>query len=221
MRYRNVAARPLAPAMFGLAMLSGCVTTGASRPAVTTEVVPDKSWQGVILPADAARLAAFSAAWTPALAAARPRFATTLGNEGPLLDPTTALDHVALPPGSYRCRVVKLGGARRVPAYRTYPPFFCYVRGEGANLSFTKQTGDERPDGWLYPDGDRRYVFLGSYSRGRITPPAYGTPGARNALGVIERVAPFRWRLALAAMDDSALLTVYELTPVPLEQQAK
>ena len=52
----------------------------------------------------------------------------TWNQEGALLDPTVALDHVALPPGSYLCRVVKLGGPRRVAAYRTYPPFFCYSR---------------------------------------------------------------------------------------------
>ncbi|WP_082472671.1 DUF4893 domain-containing protein [Sphingomonas sp. Leaf357] len=216
MRCRNVLALSSA-----LVLLAGCATTGGARPVVTSEIVPDKSWQGVILPPDSTRLAALPAAWGPALAAVRPRFAAALAKEGALLDPSVALDHVALPPGSYTCRVVKLGGPRRLPAYRTYPPFFCYVRGEGAALSFMKQTGDERPVGWLYPDGDTRYVFLGAYARGRVTPPSYGAPGARNALGTIERVAPFRWRLTLAPVDDSALLTVYEVTPVPLEQQAK
>lgn len=212
---------PLLLAPLLLATLAGCATTGGPHPSVSNEVVPDKAWQGVILPADAARLSGFAATWAPALAAARPRFATALAKEGPLLDSAVALDHVALPPGSYHCRVVKLGGPRRLAAYRTYPPFFCYVRGEGANLSFSKQTGDERPVGWLYPDGDTRYVFLGVYARGRDVPPSYGAPGARDALGTVERVAPFRWRLALAPVDDSAALTVYELTPVPLEQQAK
>jgi hypothetical protein len=207
-------------ALAPLVALAGCATTTGTRPSVSGEIVPDKAWQGVILPSDSARLTGFAAQWTPALAAARPRFAAALAKEGALLDPAVALDHVALPPGSYHCRVIKLGGPRRLPAFRTYPPSFCYVRGEGANLSFSKQTGDERPVGWLYPDGDR-YVFLGSYARGRVVAPSYGAPGARNALGVVERVAPFRWRLALASVDDSALMTVYELSPVPLEQQAK
>jgi len=235
MRCRNVSTLPLA-----FVLLAGCATTTTTRPSVSSEVVPDKAWQGVILPADADRLAGFRANWGPALAAARPRFATAIAKEGVLLDPSVALDHVALPPGSYNCRVIKLGGPRRLPAYRSYPPFFCYVRGEGANLSFSKQTGDERPVGWLYPDAERpdaerpgaerpdaerpgaeRYVFLGTYGRGRVAPPSYGAAGARNALGVVERVAPFRWRLALAPADDSALLTIYELTPVPVAQQAK
>ena len=211
---------PLLLAALAITGLSGCATTTEPRPSVSSEVVPDKAWQGVILPADAARLTGFAAQWAPALAAARPRYVTALAKEGVLLDPAVTLDHVALPPGSYRCRVVKLGGPRRLAAFRTFPPSFCYVRGEGANLSFSKQTGEERPVGRLYPDGDR-YVFLGTYARGDVKAPSYGSPGARNALGLVERVAPFRWRLTLAPADATALLTVYELTPVPLEQQAK
>lgn len=209
--------------LFPLALaLSGCAGTQAQRPTAIIELEPpsDKQWERLILAEDADRLGTFNALWSTALAAAKPRFASALAREGALLDPGGALGHPALPPGSYRCRVVKLGGeGRRVPAYRTFPPTFCYVGGEGEGQSFTKQTGTERPSGWLYPDDDNRLVFLGAYGLGEAKAPIYGAVPGRSALGVVERIAPFRWRLTLAPVDTSALLTVYEIIPVPAEHQ--
>jgi hypothetical protein len=119
---------------------------------------------------------------------------------------------------------VKLGPAQRTaaprqPAFRTLPPAFCHVGGEEDAQSFTIQTGVERPSGWLYPDGDTRSVFLGAFPRGKAGAPVYGAVPGSNALGVVERVAQFRWRLTLVPADRSAPLTAYELTPVPAEQQ--
>jgi len=39
-------------------------------------------------------------------------------------------------------------------------------------------------------------------------------------VGVIERIGPFRWRLVLPWRGERPGLDIYELTPVPLEQQA-
>jgi len=215
----------LAPVVI-LAALGGCASPHAPvqvrLPTAIVEVppTPEKEWQRVILAEDAERLDRFRTFWTAALAAARPRFAAALAREGALLDPQRALRHPALPPGSYRCRVVKLGGAgRRVAAYRTFPATFCYVGGQESAQSFTKQTGTERPSGWFYPDDETRVLFLGAYGQGNARPPLYGAEPGRSALGVVERIAPFRWRLTLAPVDASALLTVYEIIPVPAEQQ--
>jgi hypothetical protein len=204
------------------AALGGCASTQAHRPTAIVELPPpsDKQWQRLIVAEDADRLGTFATLWSAALAAAKPRFASALAREGALLDPGRALAHPALPPGSYRCRVVKLGGeGRRVPAYRTFPATFCYVGGESEGQSFTKQTGTERPSGWLYPDDGNRFVFLGAYGLGEAKAPIYGAVPAQSALGVVERIGPFRWRLTLAPVDKSALLTVYEVIPVPAEFQ--
>jgi hypothetical protein len=204
--------------------LGGCATTPRARPTVTVDMppAPTKEWEGVINADDTGRLATFGTLWKSALASAKPRFGAALAKEGVLLDPEAGLDHPAPPPGSYRCRVVKLGAANRTqPAYRAYPTFFCYVRGDGNTLSFAKQTGAERPSGWLYPDDDKRFIFLGAYGVGDAKAPAYGTVPKRDALGVVERVAPFRWRLTLAPTDRSAPLTIYDMTPVPAELQGR
>ena len=181
---------------------------------------PGRAWKERIEPADAARLDALPARWSAALAAARPNFAATLAREGALLDPARALRYPALPPGSYRCRAVKLGVSRpHQPAYRSFPPAFCFVGSESDAQSFTKQTGTERPAGWLYPDGDTRMVFLGAFAEGAANAPVYGAAHGHNALGVVERIDHFRWRLTLIPADGSAQLTLYDLTPLPVDGQ--
>ena len=215
------AARPLLLCLLAAA-ISGCVATGRHRLIATVEVPddPGRAWKERIDSADAARLDALPARWTAALAAARPRFPTTLAREGALVDPTRALRYPALPPGSYQCRVVKLGpSGPHQPAWRSFPPGFCFVGSEGDAQSFTKQTGSERPAGWLYPDGGARMVFLGAFAAGSANAPVYGAAHGRNAVGVVERIGYFRWRLTLVPADGSAQLTIYDLTPVPVEGQ--
>ncbi len=204
------------------ASLSGCASTRQHRPRAIVEVPddPGRAWKERIEAADAARLDALPARWSAALAAARPRFAAALAKEGAVVDPARALPYPALPPGSYRCRVVKLGAAgQRQPAWRSFPPAFCFVGSESDAQSFTRQTGAERPSGWLYPDAARRMVFLGAFAEGAATAPVYGAAHGRNAVGVVERIAHFRWRLTLVPADGSAQLTIYDLVPVPIEGQ--
>src|SRR3546814_4047966 len=78
----------------------------------------------------------------------------------PLLEADAALDHPALPPGSYWCRVVRLGKIAGRNLIESFAPKFCYIRDEEKGLSFTKQSGRDIPAGYLYADGERRYVIL-------------------------------------------------------------
>ncbi|MEO8375699.1 MAG: DUF4893 domain-containing protein [Sphingomonas bacterium] len=204
------------------ATISGCVTAGRHHLTATVEVPddPGRAWKERIDTEDAARLDALPARWSAALAAAKPRYATALARDGALLDPTRTLRYPALPPGSYHCRVVKLGASGpRQPAWRSFAPGFCFVGNEADAQSFTKQTGSERPAGWLYPDSGARMVFLGAFAAGSANAPVYGADHGRNAVGVVERIGHFRWRLTLVPAEGSAQLTVYDLTPVPVEGQ--
>ncbi|GAA0302120.1 hypothetical protein GCM10009087_09850 [Sphingomonas oligophenolica] len=205
------------------ATIGGCAAMSQRhRPMAMVEAPddPGRAWKERIGSADAARLDALPARWSAALAAARPHFAATLAREGVLLVPARALRYPALPPGSYRCRAVKLGAAGpRRPAWRSFPPAFCFVGSEADAQSFTKQTGSERAAGWLYPDGGTRMVFLGAFAEGTAAAPVYGAAKGHNAVGVVERIAHFRWRLTLVPTDGSAQLTIYDLTPVPVEGQ--
>jgi hypothetical protein len=203
--------------------LAACATTKPDLAVVSVEQVAEPGWRGTISTEDTARLEALPATWAKVRGLAERRSKTLWAGQAELLVADGALDHPALPPGSYNCRLVSLGQkTARGGVVRVFNPFFCYVRGEGADaLSFTKQTGTDLPGGWLHADGDRRYVFLGAKQRKPgDNSLGYGTEGDRDLAGVVERIAPFRWRLVVPWRGDKPGLDVYELTPVPAELQA-
>ena len=126
-------------------------------------------------------------------------------------------------PGSYNCRLIKLGKATaKAPALEKFKPFFCYVEVEGDLLTIVKQTGSQRPAGRLWEDDDpTRLVFLGSLALGEEDQPlAYGDNPKRDMAGVLERIGPFRWRLVIPWPQSTSKLDVFELTPVAQQPQA-
>ena len=198
-----------------VALLTGCAARGP-RPMAIVEAPPvaptPTGWRALATPLDQQRLDALPTSWTRALASVPARLRSAVKAEGPLVDPAAALALPAPPPGPYRCRLLRFGG--RV-GYRSFAPDFCYVEGDGTGLSFTKQTGSQLPGGWLHPDGATRLVFLGALPlAGERTVPYYGKHPEQDVAGVIERVAPFRWRMVLTR-GRGTVLDVYELVPVP------
>ncbi|MCH4894201.1 MULTISPECIES: DUF4893 domain-containing protein [unclassified Sphingomonas] len=206
-------------------MSGGCAT---SQPTATVQVAPtvpipgpEEKWREIALSDDAQTLDSIDQRWQQALATLGPTTRKSAEAEGALLDPAAALDHPAPTPGSYKCRVVRLQMDER-PArrLRAYPEFFCYIRAEGDQLTFLKQTGTDLPAGWLFPGGPRRIVFLGAQQdepgEGKL---GYGVERARDRAGVIERIGPFRWRLAMAVTGDAQRFDIYEFRPVPSDAQ--
>jgi len=214
--------RALFVAVLALA-LSGCAQpSGHARPSVTIESDPAAAeaptgWRAIVSAADVERIEQLPALWARVLGTLPRSARAVVAHEGPLLVADAALEHPALPPGSYRCRLVRLG-ARTV---RSFPAFFCYVGGDRPDqLSFTKQTGSELPGGWLHDD-DKRLVLVGAQQQAvGDNHLAYGEVPARDLVGVVERIGPFRWRLVLPGRGNAPGLDVYELVPVPPEQQA-
>ena len=206
--------------------LSGCTTeqaAGRPRPTITAEPQTKADvWQGIATDADKQRISRLGLAWQEGLADARRAFAREVEGEGRLLSPRAALPRPAPTPGSYYCRLIKLGkvGARKV-AFERFKPFFCYVEVEGDLLTIVKQTGSQRPAGRLWED-DRpdRLVFLGSLALGdEQQPVAYSEDPKRDMAGVLERIAPFRWRLVIPWPQSGSKLDVFELKPVEQQPQ--
>jgi hypothetical protein len=208
---------------------TGCVPKPKLPPTVTTPAVaapPLKSfaWKQVATDADEDRIARLGLAWQEALADARKGFADEIRKEGVLLRPRSGLARPAPTPGSYYCRLIKLGKASaKSKAYESFKPFFCYVEVEGDLLTIVKQTGSQRPAGRLWEDDDsRRLIFLGSLALGDEQQPlAYGDNPGRDMAGVLDRIGPFKWRLVIPWPQSTSKLDVFELTPVALQPQVQ
>lgn len=205
-----------------LALLAGCQTepkVAKPRPVISVEA-PTKAdaWMAIASKADTQRLANITGAWAAGLAAARRAdFVTAIRDEGALLKTNGALPFPAPTPGSYNCRLIRLGSTGKgKPAVEKFKPFFCYVQVDGGLLTIVKQTGSSRPAGRLWDDDDdRRMIFLGSLALGDEEQPlAYGEDAKRDMAGIFERIAPFQWRLVIPWPQDGAKLDVFELTPV-------
>ena len=210
-----------------LTALGACEPKPKLPPGVTPSVevgAPLKSniWKGVATAADQDRLARLGLAWQQALAEAKASNSADVRREGKLLLPRASLPRPAPTPGSYNCRLIKLGKASaKSKAFETFKPFFCYVEVEDDLLTIVKQTGSQRPSGRLWEDDDpNRLVFLGSLALGdEDQPAAYGDNPKRDMAGVLERIAPFRWRLVIPWPQSTSKLDVFELTPVAVQPE--
>jgi hypothetical protein len=196
-------------------LLGGCALLRPEPPlpAAQVEVIEDRvplAWRDVATPADQARLDHVAEAWTRGLSTAA-RFRSAIRTEGALLNPAVALPRAAPSPGPYQCRVVRLGGRPPLAAFR---PFACFVDADGDLLTMVKATGSQRPAGRLWTDTDARLVFLGGLAAPGTDPPPYGADDRTNVAGYLERIGPFRWRLAVPYPQGGGVLDLYELTPL-------
>lgn len=181
------------------------------------EVVEEPPWRSVASPDDADRVDRLDVAWEQALAQARRAgFGRAMAREAALLEPGSALPMPAPTPGPYLCRLIRFAPpVPRGAVLTAYRPFFCYVGVDRDALSIIKQTGTQRPSGYLWVDRDpSRLVFLGSMAedpRDEMLP--YGADRQRDMAGLFERIGDFRFRLVVPWPRSGAILDVYELVP--------
>jgi hypothetical protein len=197
--------------------LAGC-TTGPKAVVTVAAGAPVEQptgWRATATADDQARIEGLGDRMQRMLAAVPAGARARAAAERPLLDPNSALDAPALSPGSYQCRLVRIGGRRGVVSYKSD---FCYIAVVDGKQSFTKQTGTQLPGGWLFDDDKgKRLIFLGTLRpQQAASAPPYGEVRQRDVAAVIERIAPFRWRMALVKNDGQGdqMLDIYELIPV-------
>jgi len=205
-------------------VLAGCQPTAGIEPqsTPTVQVVEESGWRRLASSEDEARVDGAAEAWDEALAVARRAgFRRQIAAEGRLLEPDGALPRAAPSPGSYNCRLLRFANpsGRRGRSMTAFPPFFCHVGVDADQLSITKQTGSERPSGYLWDEpGTSHMVFLGSLALGSDEAPlAYGDDQSRDMAGLFERVGPLRFRLVIPRPRTGAILEIFELTPAPAQ----
>ena len=121
--------------------VAACTTTPQPRSRVVATVIAEprtktEIWKEIATDADEQRLARVGLAWQEALQDAQRGFGRETEAEGALLRPRAALARPAPTPGSYYCRLIKLGKANaRAVAFERFKPFFCYVEVEGDLLT--------------------------------------------------------------------------------------
>jgi hypothetical protein len=175
----------------------------------------EPTWRQVATSRDRERLRGWRSAWVEGLAAARSgEGAAVLAEDPALFDPDRRLSEPLPPAGDYRCRVVKLGSGDVAPRVTTYAWGACRVEPDGASLRISKVDGAQRPTGLLYADGAERAIFLGAMALSDERRAfAYGLDWTRDMAGVVERIGPARWRIALPFPRFQSVLDVVELVP--------
>jgi len=205
----------LLPALAALAFAASACT-GAEAPPEPGAAVPG-GWRTVATEPDRKRVRDWRKAWVQALAKANVANAGEVKVWGPLLDPDAALNPVLPPVGDYQCRTIKLGAkSEGLLDYVAYQPFTCRIAAAatGGVLSFTKLNGSQRPVGLLYPENDKRMIFLGTLELSdEARPLAYGHDAERDMAGLLERVGDGRWRIAFPYPQFESTLDVIELIP--------
>ena len=203
---------------------AGCQSPGVQSAANGARIDVEEAprWHRTASPEDVQRIDRLDAAWEEALSEARRAgLSRQIAAEGRLLEPSAAVPRPAPAPGSYMCRVIKIGGdGPRTRAFQAFRPFFCHVGVEGDRLSITKQTGSERPGGYLFEDADaNRLIFLGSMALGNEdVPRPYREDPARDMVGVFERIAPMRYRLVAPFPRGGSKLDIIEFVPAPVQR---
>jgi len=206
--------RPFALSILA-ASLAACATPRAPD-AVPPMPAADTGWRAVATSSDRERLRNWRTSWVEALTAAESAgHGAEISKAGALFLPDAAIPGPGIPAGDYRCKTTKLGAKQfGLLDYVAYDFFECRVTADAQGLRLEKRTGSQRQAGRIYPDTDRRQVFLGTLLLGDETRPfRYGTDATRNVAGHIERVGPDRWRLVMPSPAFESLVDVLEIIP--------
>lgn len=198
------------PVLIGVA---ACAPNGSATAGAVPQV---QSWRSIATSTDRERLREWRTAWVRGLAKARAAgHQAEIAAEGALLEPDAALPAATLPAGDYRCRTLKVGAkSEGLLDYVTYPAFDCRVSASDGGSLFVKQNGSQRPVGRIFPESDRRMIFLGTLQLGdERGVMSYSHDRERDMAGMIERVGERRWRLVFPYPHFESVIDVLELVP--------
>ncbi|HEY2033489.1 MAG TPA: DUF4893 domain-containing protein [Rhizomicrobium sp.] len=128
-------------------------------------------WQDVATPADQKRLSLLEESKSRGLQQAQG--GSDMGVIHAVLDPQGGPAEGV--EGAWRCRLIKLGG---MTPSRVYSWFTCRISDRRGHLYFQKLNGTTRTAGYLYPEHDGKYVYLGAEYMSSEPVHAYSGSGA-------------------------------------------
>ena len=150
----------------------------------------------LMTPADKARLEKYDETRKAALAEAKAGTASEVAE----LDALLAKPLLSLPDfdlgGDWQCRTIKAGG---LGALVVYGWFKCKVSDDGSGWMLEKTSGSQRTKGRFYDDGEKRLIYLGSFSVNDDPAKPYGSGPESDQVGYAFRTGPAEWRIEFPA----------------------
>lgn len=94
--------------------------------------------------------------------------------------------------GSWKCRTIKAGGISPLVIYGW---FKCKVSDDGSGWRLEKTSGSQRTTGRFFDDGEKRSIYLGSFSVNNDKAKPYGSGPESDQVGYAFRNSATEWRI--------------------------
>ena len=109
--------------------------------------------------------------------------------------------------GNWKCRTIKAGG---ISPLIIYGWFKCKVTDDGSGWRLAKISGSQRTTGRFFDDGDKRSIYLGSFSVNNDKAKPYGSGLESDQVGYAFRNSASEWRIEFPAPYYESKLDIME-----------
>ncbi|MBZ9882161.1 DUF4893 domain-containing protein [Mesorhizobium sp. CA10] len=175
--------------------------------ALTLPSLADGEVQKLITAADKARLDKYGDTRKAALEEARAGDPSEVKQLDELLArPLVAFSDKDLT-GNWKCRTIKAGGLSPLIIYGW---FKCKVTDDGSGWRLAKISGSQRTTGRFFDDGEKRSIYLGSFSVIDDKAKPYGSGPESDQVGYAFRNSATEWRIEFPAPYYESKLDIME-----------
>ncbi|WP_192255863.1 DUF4893 domain-containing protein [Mesorhizobium silamurunense] len=109
--------------------------------------------------------------------------------------------------GNWTCRTIKAGGLSPLVIYGW---FKCKVSDDGSGWRLQKISGSQRTTGRFFDDGEKRAIYLGSFSVNDDKAKPYGSGPESDQVGYAFRNSATEWRIEFPAPHYESKLDIME-----------
>ncbi|TPI84330.1 DUF4893 domain-containing protein [Mesorhizobium sp. B2-8-9] len=175
--------------------------------ALTLPSLADGEVQKLITAADKARLDKYGDTRKAALEEAKAGNSSEVKQLNELLArPLVAFSDKDLT-GNWKCRTIKAGGLSPLIIYGW---FKCKVTDDGSGWRLAKISGSQRTAGRFFDDGEKRAIYLGSFSVNDDKAKPYGSGPESDQVGYAFRNGATEWRIEFPAPYYESKLDIME-----------